>query len=169
MPNRDFAGVPEDKRDGETLHIGLATHGDVDALCHLLQALFTQESEFEPLHGAQEMGLRAILEDSRTGEILVARRAARVVGMVNLLYTISTALGTRVAWLEDMVVHPEERRAGVGSALLRAALIHARGRDCQRVTLLTDATNEGAQRFYRRQGFTHSAMIPMRIMLPAAD
>ena len=85
--------------------------------------------------------------------------------MVNLLYTISTALGDRVALLEDMVVSPNVRGSGVGSLLLKQAIQFARLDDCKRITLLTDRANESAQRFYQRHGFSFSAMIPPRLSL----
>lgn len=85
--------------------------------------------------------------------------------MVNLLYTISTALGERVAILEDMVVSPSARSLGLGSALLEHAIDHARRQGCRRITLLTDAHNLDAQRFYARHGFARSSMLPMRLAL----
>jgi ribosomal protein S18 acetylase RimI-like enzyme len=85
--------------------------------------------------------------------------------MVNLLYTVSTALGARVALLEDMVVAPQARGRGLGSALLTHAIAHARSQGCRRITLLTDGVNDSAQRFYARHGFTGSGMVPMRMSL----
>ncbi|MBV2134337.1 GNAT family N-acetyltransferase [Pseudomonas sp. MAP12] len=138
---------------------------DIPALCQLLDQLLAQEAEFTPDRAAQQRGLAAIIADPAVGEILVAVEDARIVAMVNLLYTISTALGARVALLEDMVVDAATRGAGVGSALLERAIAHAREIGCRRLTLLTDADNLAAQRFYGRQGFTHSAMRPLRRVL----
>lgn len=151
------------------MHITLATHADVPALCALLDLLFTQEADFRPDREAQARGLAAIIGDPGVGHILVARRAGppagEVLGMVSLLYTVSTALGGRAAWLEDMVVAPASRGEGVGSRLLARAVEHARGQGCLRLTLLTDADNQAAQRFYRRHGFAGSAMLPLRLVL----
>jgi len=149
------------------MHIEPASLADLPALDDLLTILFTQEAEFQPDHFAQRRGLELILADPAVGCILVARDAGRVVGMVNLLYTVSTALGARVALLEDMIVRPEARNAGAGAQLLQAAIAHARAAGCRRVTLLTDADNEAAQRFYRRHGFTGSPMVPLRLVLAA--
>lgn len=85
--------------------------------------------------------------------------------MVNLLFTFSTALGERVALLEDLIVLPNQRGCGIGSQLLEKAIETARLHDCHRITLLTDSTNESAQQFYQKHGFQFSAMIPMRILL----
>lgn len=148
-----------------TLRISSALEKDIPALCELLDALFSQEAEFAPDRQAQERGLARIIADPGIGAILVARQDERIVGMVNLLYTISTALGGRVALLEDMVVASGARGGGIGSRLLREAIGFARSSGCKRITLLTDHDNEAARRFYQRHGFGLSAMIPLRLAL----
>jgi len=142
-----------------------AVLADIPALCELLSQLFEQEAEFTPDQTAQRRGLQMILTDNATGMILVAREGRQIVAMVNLLYTVSTALGTRVALLEDMVVAPSQRNCGLGSRLLDAAVRYARRNGCRRITLLTDSDNLSAQRFYQRQGFSRSSMIPLRLSL----
>jgi len=142
-----------------------AVLADIPALCELLSQLFEQEAEFTPDQTAQRRGLQMILTDNATGMILVAREGQQIVAMVNLLYTVSTALGTRVALLEDMVVAPSQRNCGLGSRLLDAAVRYARRNGCRRITLLTDSDNLSAQRFYQRQGFSRSSMIPLRLSL----
>ena len=96
----------------------------------------------------------------------MAREGPGIVAMVNLLYSVSTAIGERVATLEDMVVVPGARGSGIGSALLAYAIGFARDRGIKRITLLTDHDNAGAQRFYSRHGFVRSPMIPLRLSLP---
>lgn len=145
--------------------INKATLSDIDALCGLLDILFSQELEFKPDTRAQAKGLQMIIENPNVGLILVARHGDKLVGMVNLLFTVSTALGARVAILEDMVVLPDERGLGVGASLLSTAIATAREQGCQRVTLLTDSTNEAAHAFYEKQGFTRSQMVAFRQML----
>lgn len=145
--------------------IDKATLSDIDALCGLLDILFSQELEFKPDTRAQAKGLQMIIENPNVGLILVARHGDKLVGMVNLLFTVSTALGARVAILEDMVVLPAERGLGVGASLLSTAIATAREQGCQRVTLLTDSTNEAAHAFYEKQGFTRSQMVAFRQML----
>lgn len=140
-----------------------ATLGDLPALCALLTTLFTQEAEFKPDEAAQHRGLTRIIEDEQIGLIVVARQGGQVVGMVNLLYTVSTALGERVALLEDMVVDPLCRGVGVGAVLLQGAIGLAREQGCRRITLLTDGDNLAAQRFYEQNGFKPSTMVPYRL------
>lgn len=142
-----------------------ATPHDIPALSNLLATLFAQEAEFTPNLEANQRGLAKIINDPGIGAILVARKGHQVIGMVNLLFTISTALGEPVALLEDMVVFPDARGQGIGSQLLTEAIAFSRQQGCQRITLLTDHDNLTAQGFYAKQGFTRSNMVPMRISL----
>ncbi len=147
------------------MEISLATVSDIPKLCELLALLFSQEADFQPNYEAQHRGLVHILNNPDVGLILVARKNEQVVGMVNLLFTVSTALGQRVALLEDLIVLPNQRGNGIGSQLLKQAIETARLNNCHRITLLTDSTNESAQQLYQKQGFQFSAMIPMRVLL----
>ena len=144
------------------MQIEKATPADIPALSELLSALFSQEAEFTPNSEAQAKGLNQIIRNPEVGAVLVAREGGQVVGMVNLLFTVSTALGGQVALLEDMVVSSQARGAGVGSELLDQAISFARAQGCKRITLLTDRENESAQRFYGKKGFVVSGMVPMR-------
>ncbi|MEX0951046.1 MAG: GNAT family N-acetyltransferase [Gammaproteobacteria bacterium] len=147
------------------MNITVATLADIPQLNELLGFLFTQEAEFQPDAAVQSAGLRKIIENPDYGEILVLRDDASIIGMVNLLFTISTALGSRVAILEDMVVHPSSRGGGAGSQLLQAAIKAAKSAGCRRITLLTDGANAPAQCFYQRHGFVYSDMVAMRLLL----
>lgn len=147
------------------MRVETATLADIPELAELLSVLFSQEQEFEVDVSAQSDGLRQIIENPAIGRVLLARSQDQVVGMVNLLFTVSTALGGRVGLLEDMVVMPGARGAGTGTRLLAEAIALARALGCMRLTLLTDRDNEAAQRFYARQGFAPSSMLPMRLLL----
>jgi GNAT superfamily N-acetyltransferase len=142
-----------------------ATPADIPALCELLTILFSQEAEFTPDPQAQARGLARIIDNPEVGAVFVCKEEGRAVGMVNLLFTVSTALGETVALLEDMVVAPSHRGSGVGSQLLSYAIVVAQQQGCKRITLLTDADNADAQRFYARHGFARSDMIPLRLIL----
>lgn len=138
---------------------------DIDSLCELLKELFTLEEEFcfdEALH---KEGLKKIIEDPKIGVILLVEVDKKVVAMLNLLYTISTALGSKVAILEDMVVLEEFRAKGFGSKLIDFAKEYGKKDGCKRVTLLTDSINYKAQEFYKKSGFTKSKMVAYRAFL----
>ena len=142
-----------------------AREADLPQLVELLGLLFDQEAEFRPDGAKQAAGLKLILGDPQRGRIYVARDGRRAVAMVSLLYTVSTAEGGRAAWLEDLVVHPDHRRQGIGQKMLAFAVGEARKDGLVRITLLTDMQNERAQALYRRAGFVGSPMRPMRLKL----
>jgi len=144
--------------------ITLAQPADIPEMVQLLDELFSQDIEFVPNHEKQQRGLELIVNNPEMGEILVLKNDGSIIGMVSLLYSISTALGGKVTILEDMIITKEFQSKGLGSKLLGAAIDFASDRGCMRITLLTDYDNEIAQAFYRKFGFNKSAMIPMRLI-----
>lgn len=145
------------------LFVDAATHADMPAMAKLLEFLFEQEADFTPDREKQCRGLALILDNPQLGRIFVARIDGRVVGMVSLLLTVSTAEGAAAAWLEDMVVHPDHRSHGIGSRLLQQAIDEVWGMGVRRITLLTDHDNLRARQFYQQHGFRPSAMTPWRL------
>ena len=142
---------------------GPARAEDLPQLVELLGILFTQEAELSADPRKQRRGLRRILRDPSIGRIYVARRGARVLGMVSILRTVSTAEGGPAGHLEDLVVQPDCRGRGLGSRLLAYAVRRSRAAGLRRLILLTDGDNFNAQRLYERAGFVRSGMLPMRL------
>src|SRR6202007_2830183 len=88
----------------ELTRIEPATIEDLPSLAELLMDLFSQESHFRPNYNNQMRGLRLILEQPSRGRIFVLRSASQIIGMLNLLFTISTAEGGFVILLEDVII-----------------------------------------------------------------
>ena len=145
------------------LRIEPATLDDLSELTELLFDLFTQEADFTPDRDRQLRGLRLILEQPSRGRIFVIRNDRMIVGMINILITISTAEGGFVLLLEDLVVHRDHRGRGLGTRLLEHAIAYAREKKFLRITLLMDPNDE-LLAFYRRHGFVDSALHPMRYL-----
>jgi GNAT superfamily N-acetyltransferase len=154
--------VQDAESDRADIVIEAADSRDVPALLQLLAELFAQEHDFRPDTDKQLHGLRLILAHPERGRLFVARRSGEVVAMANALFTISTAEGGPVVLLEDVVVSSRYRGSGIGSRLLDHILQWAREEGFLRVSLVTDADNHGAQRFYQRLGFTPSEMKLLR-------
>jgi GNAT superfamily N-acetyltransferase len=149
----------------EQVVIEPATEADLDELSEMLGELFSQESDFRPDKERQLRGLRLIFEQPSRGRVFVLRRDGTIVGMINLLFTISTAEGGFVILLEDLVVHKEFQGHGYGAKLLSHAIEFAKQKNFLRITLLTDRPENLAQEFFRRHGFVESSMIPMRLYI----
>src|SRR2546423_3867545 len=149
----------------EKIVIEPATEADLDELSELLGELFAQESDFRPDKDKQLRGLRLIFDQPNRGRVFVLRRDGAIVGMINLLFTISTAEGGFVIVLEDLVVHKKYQGHGYGAKLLNHAIEFAKQKNFLRITLLTDRPENLAQEFLRRHGFVESSMIPMRLWI----
>lgn len=146
------------------LRIEPATLDDLSEVTELLMDLFAQEEDFTPNREKQLRGVRLILEQPSRGRIFVLRNHQKIVGMINLLITISTAEGGFVLLLEDLVIRQEHRGQGYGSRLMKHAIEFARQKNFLRITLLTDRPAE-SRRFYVKHGFIESLMVPMRLHL----
>lgn len=144
------------------LSFRIATLDDIPILCELLIQLFSQEVEFVPDYKKHEKALEKIIKDGNIGDIFVAVKEKKVIAMVNILYTISTALGEKVAILEDMVVLDSFRNQNIGSQLIKFTMNYLKENSVKRVTLLTDGDNYNAHKFYEKQGFNKSSMIAFR-------
>lgn len=150
-------------------HIEQATLEDLPQLTDLLYDLFTQEADFVPNRAKQMRGLRLILEQPSRGRIFVLRENGTILGMINLLFTISTAEGGFVIMLEDVIVHRAHRGKGFGDKLLKHAIEYAKKKDFLRITLLADRLNDQGQHFFKEHGFFESKMIPLRLILNTGD
>lgn len=147
----------------DSLRVEPATIDDLSELTELLFELFSQEADFIPNREKEMRGLRLLLEEPSRGRIFVLRSPARIIGMINLLITISTAEGGFVLVLEDLIIHRDYRHQGFGTRLLEYAIDFAKKKKFLRITLLTDKPNERLKQFFLKNGFVESDMIPMRM------
>src|ERR1041385_5448180 len=110
----------------EKVVIEPATEADLDELSEMLADLFKQESDFRPDKERQLRGLRLIFEQPSRGRVFVLRQEGAIVGMINLLFTISTAEGGFVILPEDLVIHKGYQGKGYGTRLLQHAIDFAK-------------------------------------------
>ena len=91
-----------------------------------------------------------MLEHPLDHTVLVAERDGRSVGV--LTYVVGGAD------CEVLTLHADERRKGVGSALIAEVKQIARRAGCTRLWLITTNDNVDALRFYQRRGFRLKAL-----------
>lgn len=144
------------------IEISQAEYRDLDQLADLLAELFTLENDFCPDREKQLHGLRLILDNPALGRLFVLRDQDKVAGMANMLITVSTSEGCRVAVLEDVIIGNEYRGKGLGRRLVEHVLAWAKTDGMTRITLLADRDNKAAMGFYRKLGFEHSHMVVLR-------
>ena len=85
--------------------------------------------------------------------VFLAHAESSPVGFTQLYPSFSSVSLARTFILNDLFVVPDRRRAGVGSALLGAAVDYARSLGAVRVTLNTDIGNATAQATYEARGW----------------
>ena len=141
-----------------------ARQEELEPMVALLRLLFAIEADFRFDAARQRRGLGLLLQDDRA-RVLVARVNGRVVGMCTGQVVISTAEGGPALLVEDVVVDPDHRGRGVGSALLAALTDWARGHGVRRLQLLADGTNGPALAFYDRLGWRATALVCRRLTL----
>ena len=111
----------------------------------------------EPFPGSREelLPLFSEADDSRAeiaryielGEVLVARRADRIVGHVQMIANGSD-------WeIRSVAVLAGERGRGIGKSLLRTAIERAFSAGASRVLVATATADIGNLRFYQQLGF----------------
>jgi ribosomal protein S18 acetylase RimI-like enzyme len=118
-------------------------------LINAIKRLVPQLSSSAKIPTAYE--IEAIVESPAT-TLFVARDAeSQIVGALTLaIFRVPT--GVR-AWIEDVVVETSTRGAGIGSALVHAAVATARGAEARTVELTSRPDRVDANRLYQRLGF----------------
>jgi ribosomal protein S18 acetylase RimI-like enzyme len=115
-----------------------------------------RERDETPLPASYAEAFRAIDADPNN-ELVVARRAEEVVGVLQLTFMPSiTYQGGWRAQIEGVRVRADERSRGLGRQLFEWAIARARERGCHLVQLTTDKSRPDARRFYEGLGFVAS-------------
>ena len=95
--------------------------------------------------------LEAIVRAPATTVLVARDDSGAIVGCLTLA-VFRTPTGTR-AWIEDVVVDEHRRGAGVGAALVRAAVDLATREGARTVDLTSRPDRQAANRLYARLGF----------------
>lgn len=92
----------------------------------------------------------ALLAHQQRGDlILVAAVAGEVYGYINQ----EAQPDQDIAWLHHLVVAPDKRRQGIGSALLQRGMQHARQTGLAYIMTVVQSKNYPATRFLNQHGF----------------
>jgi len=129
---------------------------DVPVIAHLIRELARFEKLDHEVVMTEELLAKNLFGPHRYAETLIAEDmeldAGKPVGFALFFHTFSTFLGRPGLYLEDLFVMPEQRRSGVGRALLRALARIALERECGRLEWAVLNWNRDAIRFYERLG-----------------
>ncbi|MGD8909401.1 MAG: GNAT family N-acetyltransferase [Chromatiales bacterium] len=138
-----------------------AQYTDIEALLHLLEALFSIEQDFTPDREKQRRGLEMLLQ-APEAYVVVAEHTGEIAGMATLQLLISTAEGAPSGLIEDVVVDESHRGQGIGEALMNHLITWVEKKGVTRLQLLADRDNQPALEFYRKQGWETTSLIALR-------
>lgn len=126
---------------------------DIDAMTGLLRLLFEIEADFEFNPAKHQLAFNDIINDKHCAAFVAINTQQQVIGMCLAQWVISTATGKKSAWVEDMIIHPEYRRKGIGQNLIHVIQKWARLQGCNRMQLAYDIHNQPAIEFYQNLDF----------------
>lgn len=138
--------------------IRVATAADASLLGRMLHEFNLEYDETEP--GAEQFAMLA-------GPQLESGEVAALFGpgdppdgFAQLRFRLSLYEAGPDACLEELWVRPHARGAGLGRALLEAAMHLARDRGATRIDLNTTVADEAARALYEKCGFTNEEFGP---------
>jgi ribosomal protein S18 acetylase RimI-like enzyme len=135
------------------MRVWRASPEEAGAIARLIARFRDHLSKAAPPDGEIRASVERIVGDPRA-EFLLAASDGEPVGICQLRYRWSVWTSAEDCWLEDLYVLPEARRAGIGQALVEAALASARERGCVRIELDVDEDNDPALALYGGAGFS---------------
>jgi len=139
----------------KTVRAWVAQLDDAEAVASLLVAFRDHMGSDWPSDNAFLASVERLLEDRDTEFLLAAPDAdAPPAGVVQLRFRFGVWKAAPDAWLEDLFVAADARRAGIGDALVTLAIERAQARGARRIELDCNERNAGAQALYARHGFS---------------
>lgn len=122
---------------------------DAKSLVGLVRAL----ARYEKLKPLSPAAARRLVHDAgRRFRVLMAEADGKAVGYAIYFFTYSTFLARPTLYLEDVFVHPDYRRLGLGGLFFTELRREARRERCGRMEWQVLDWNTPAQRFYRKLG-----------------
>jgi GNAT superfamily N-acetyltransferase len=132
---------------------------------------------YSHVHPASDPRPRAAADESVWAQVLaqpgltvfVADHGGRLVSTCTLIIVPNLTRGARpYAFLENVVTHPDCRRRGFGSAVVRHAMSQAWQRNCYKVLLQTGSRQEETLKFYESVGLERGITTGFAARAPTA-
>jgi GNAT superfamily N-acetyltransferase len=129
-----------------------ATVDDVELIHKLIVGLAEYEDARDKVKGNPATLATVLFGPRPAAEVVIAELSGEPAGFALFYETFSTWESQPGIWLEDLYVLPEQRRGGIGEALLQhvAAITHSRG--YSRLEWVALNWNTPALEFYAKHG-----------------
>ena len=134
------------------LTIRRAEVADIPALVNLIAALAEYEKLTPPDSGAAARLAKDIAGEHPRFQAFIAELDGKPVGCAVAFETYSTFLAAPKYYIEDIFIHPEHRRRGIGSALFSVLAGEAARRGCSMMEWTALDWNQPAIDFYEGMG-----------------
>jgi GNAT superfamily N-acetyltransferase len=131
------------------LNIRPATRADAGTIASLVRELAEYEKLLDEAKASAADFLRELDSANSVIHVLIAEWNGSPCGFALYFFNFSTFVGKPGLYLEDLFVRPEQRKHGIGRALLRALARIATERGCGRMEWAVLDWNEPALRFYK--------------------
>ena len=129
-----------------------ALRSDLEAILGLYAELEIGDSQLLDLRDAEHIFERMELYPSYT--MYVAELENEIVGAFALLIMDNLAhMGAPSGIVEDVVVHSQRRRQGIGKAMMQFAMEQCTKAGCYKLTLSSNLKRQSAHKFYQSLGF----------------
>ena len=145
--------------------VHIATPAEAPAVARLLCEFRDWWGNAEPSEELMLASVRRIME-AGDGEYLlgVTTTGGEPAGVAQIRFRWSVWKTAEDCWLEDLYVREAARGAGLGRALVDAAVARARARGCRRIELDVNEDNDAARGLYAACGFTFEPKPPGRTL-----
>lgn len=154
------------------IQVRRATHDDLDAVVELLRDDEISRARADGTDSARradyEGAFAEIVEDARNDLLVAVESGGDVVGTLQLTSLPGMSRGGATRLLVEAVrVSPDQRSAGIGSALIRWVTgVAAPAIGASLIQLTSDSSRTDARRFYLRLGFADSH-VGFKYIVPA--
>jgi ribosomal protein S18 acetylase RimI-like enzyme len=138
----------------ESARAWLARPEEVGAVARLLVEFRDWYGRSDPPDDTFRAGVERLITHPDTEYLLAAAGDREPGGVCQLRYRYGVWTASDDCWLEDLYVSERDRRAGLGEALIAAAVERARARGCGRIELDVAESNRAAWALYERMGFS---------------
>lgn len=132
--------------------IEAAIEADVPLILSLIKELAEYERLSHEVVATEEQLREELFGERPVAEVIIAYAQDQPVGFALFFHNMSTFLGRRGLYLEDLYVKPEFRGRGFGRAMLVYLARLAVERNCGRLEWAVLDWNEPAIRFYEKLG-----------------
>jgi ribosomal protein S18 acetylase RimI-like enzyme len=154
---------------GAEVRVRRAVRADEASLVALLEAGAAELGKEAPDHAALVRGVAAFLEAEEARFLLVAEVDGVLAGALTVQGLVGATDGRPFFLVDDIVVSPAQRRAGVAGRLLAEVEAMARAAGAPRVELLVRSVNVPALTLVSRAGYRKAADVHLTLALEAPE